>query len=55
MKGLVAYLGGVGDVLELTVPVVFALDEGASVQLSALQLHRHDVPLRFMKELHGNA
>ncbi len=37
------YLGSVGDVLELTVPVVLTLEHTSSVELTALQLHRHDV------------
>ena len=42
--GFREYLGSVGNVLELTVPVVLALEHASSVELTALQLHRHHVP-----------
>ena len=41
--GFREYLGSVGNVLELTVPVVLALEHASSVELTALQLHRHHV------------
>ena len=48
-------LSSVGDALELAVPVVLALDHASSVKLSALQLHRHYVPRRLVKQLHRNS
>ncbi|KAF4399815.1 hypothetical protein G4B88_021029 [Cannabis sativa] len=41
-----------GDVLELTVPVVLALYHTSSVELTALELHRHYVPCSFMEKLY---
>ena len=48
-------LGSVGDALELTVPVVLALDHAASVEFSALELHRHHVPRSLVEQLHRNS
>lgn len=47
-----SYLGGVGDVLELAVPVILALHHVAAVELAALELHRHHVPRRLVQKLH---
>ena len=50
-----AYLGGEGDVLELAVPVVLALDHGPPVHLAGLELHRHHVARRLVEQLHGDS
>jgi hypothetical protein len=41
-----------GDVFELAVPVVLALDHGAAVDLAGLELDRDDVARRLMQQLH---
>ena len=46
------YLGGEGDVLDLAVPVVLALDHGAPVDLAGLELDRDHVPRRLVQQLH---
>lgn len=38
-----AYLSSVGDVFELTVPVILTLDHTSSVKLTAFKLHGHNV------------
>jgi hypothetical protein len=50
--GDLAVLGGEGDVVELAVPVVLALDHGAAVHLAGLELHGHHVPRRLVQQLH---
>ena len=41
-----------GDVFELAVPVVLALDHGAAVDLAGLELDRDDVARRLVQQLH---
>jgi len=48
------YLGRIGDVLELTVPIILTLDHASSVKLTALHLYTHDMTGRFVKKLHRN-
>lgn len=45
-------LSSVGDVLELAIPVILALDHAPSVEFPALELHRHDVAGGLVKQLH---
>ena len=42
-------LGSVGDVFELAVPVILALDHTSSVKLTAFKLHRHNVARGLME------
>lgn len=52
MKGRITlereYLSRESDVLELAIPIVFAFNHAASVELSALQLYGHDVSCGFV-------
>jgi len=41
-----------GDVFELAVPIVLALDHGAAVDLAGLELDRDDVARRLVQQLH---
>jgi hypothetical protein len=47
-----AYLGGEGNVLELAIPVILALDHGPPVHFAGLELHRHHMTRCLMEQLH---
>ena len=46
------YLGSVGDALELTVPVILALDHAPSVEFTTLELDRDHVSRSLVEQLH---
>ena len=49
------YLSSVGYRLELGIPVILAFDQRAAINLPALQLHGHNVALRFVQQLHRDS